>query len=210
MSVQICKNGNANANGFSNSILNNYDTNFYVEPDGSVWIRVAHHNNPANAKFANTNSFSSCVYLDTDRWFNVSLCNVNTNSKWELMYKQKQLATSTEEKYRFIQTVNPMKANFEQTKATNVTKITDGYNTSSYGGVFYLNSNSYLVGNNGSATNWFGAIGCWSTWNNGIPGYNGNGIKTGYIDLYYRVDTIDMKSFKLFDSGIVASEFIEI
>lgn len=210
MSVQICKSGCVKADQFVNTIVNTYNSTGYTEPDGSVWVRVAHHNQPANALFTK-GDFSKPFYLDDNRWFNVSLCNYNTTGKWELMYKQKQTKNSDEEKYRFIQSANPMKATFEQTKAANITKITNGYTASgsSYGGVHMLNGPTYLVGNNGTNGNWFGAIGCWSKWNDGLPGYNGVCISTGYIDLYYRVDNIGIGIFELFDNKIIADNFIE-
>lgn len=112
MSVKICKSGCVKADQFVNTIVNTYDSTGYTEPDGSVWVRVAHHNQPANALFTK-GDFSKPFYLDDNRWFNVSLCNYNTTGKWELMYKQKQTKNSDEEKYRFIQSANPMKATFE-------------------------------------------------------------------------------------------------
>lgn len=210
MSVQFCKSGNVEADGFCDSLVCQYDPTCITEPDGSVWVHVAHHNNPANAFFTSDKDYTNGFFIDKDRWFNVSLCNYNNTGKWELMYKQKQTSSSAEEKYRFIQSANPMTATFDQTKAANITKITNGYTASggSYGGVHKLGSPSYLVGNNGVNGNWFGAIGCCSQWSDGIPGYNGVCISSGYIDLYYRIDNATLKKFSV--SNIIYSDhFIE-
>ena len=63
---------------FSSSIVNQYDSSTYVEPDGSVWIRIFHHNDPTNNGVFNASDlFVKSVYLDDNRWF-----NVNINKKW--------------------------------------------------------------------------------------------------------------------------------
>lgn len=186
---KIFKTGIVSSEMLSDEIYNIYDTNIYTEPDGSTWIRIAHHNNPANAKFASDDTFSTQVYKDADRWFNVSLCNGLSNA-WELMVKQKTTTNATEAKYRWIQYTNPMLTwQFNNTKEANVTKITtSGYSTaSSYGGAYILNSNTYICINNGTNGNWFGAFGCWGVFGGGIPGYGGSAVTTGYMDLYLRV-----------------------
>ena len=129
---------------FTNSLLSKYDSTLYQEPDGSIWIRIFHHNNPANALFASTDTFSSSVYLDADRWFNVSILNLITNNTYELMIKEMVASGGTEDKYRWIQTVNPMTAVFGDVDEADVTKITTtGYSTaSSYGGIYYIKSNT--------------------------------------------------------------------
>ena len=141
MSLSVKKNGIIETDLISEFIANSFDKNFYVEPDGSIWMRIVHHNNPSNARFASNNTFTSQVYLDANRWFNASLCNYLSGS-WELMIKQVLTSGASEVKYRWIQTVNPMTSGaFDQTKAANVTKITtSGYtNASAYGGVYVLN-----------------------------------------------------------------------
>mgnify|MGYP004618649987 CR=1 FL=1 len=211
MSLKTFKNGNVNDSAFSNSIVNQYDTNFYYESDGSTWIRVVHHNNPTNYKFASTDTFSTSVYTDTNRWFNAALCKINTVGKWELMIKQKQESSSGEEKYRWIQNTNPMAGTYEDIVAANITKFTTGYTTigSSYGGLYAMKSNSYMVCANGTKGNWWGSVGCWTAYNGGIPGYNGNLVKTGYIDLYYRIDNISLNGVRVFNVGTTATDFIE-
>jgi hypothetical protein len=215
MGISIKKNGIVSSNTLSNYIYNVLDPNYYIEPDNSVWIRIAHHNNPGTTNlFSSSNSFSTQVYLDSNRWFNCSLLNKVGINKWELMIKQKGASTDTEQKYRLIQSYNPMTASFDQTKTANVTiNTSSGYTTpsSSYGGFYYNNgSNTWLVANNNVNGNWFCAIGSWATWNNGIPGYNGVAIITGYLDFYLRVDNDPKKSAMFFKDSIVSTEFIEI
>ena len=211
MSVNILKSGIVRASDFSNFIINPLDLNYYVEPDNSVWIRLVHHNNPASVRFANNNTFTTSVYIDVDRWFNAALCYKTT--KWELMIKQKPLSTDAEEKYRWIQNVNPMATTYEDVTVDKITRITTSSYinpNNNYAGIYVLNSNTYIVCANGTKGNWFCALGCWSVWNNGLPGYNGKAITTGYIDLYLRVDNDPKTSTSIFNNSIASTDFIEV
>ena len=214
MSLSINKNGVITTQLFSEYIANTYDTEYYVEPDNSVWIRIFHHNNP-NASgnlFASTDTFTSQVYKKADMWFNVALCNYLSDS-WELMIKQALTSGGTVEKYRWVQSYNPMTATFDQTKTANVTFNTSSeYTTpgSAYGGVFKSTTNkTYLSANTNDAGNWWGAIGCWTAYNSGIPGYNGKTITTGYMDLYLRINTHPSKA-SFGNNYIQSNEIIEI
>ena len=84
-----------------------------------------------------------------------------------------------------------MVAVYEDVTANNITRSTSSeYTASTYGGIYALKSNTYIVAVNGTKGNWFGAIGCWNIWSGGLPGINGYAITTGYIDLYLRVDNL--------------------
>lgn len=211
MGASITKQGIVKASAFSETFVNPLDTHFYEEPDKSIWIRLVHHNNPANALFSSSNTFGSSVYLDEDRWFYASIVTAITNNTYEFMVKQKTTSSATEEKYRWVQTVNPFTAVFGDVDAADVVKNTSsGYSVnSSYGGIYKLNSNAYFVANNGTQSNWFCALGSWSTWNGGIPGYAQKAITTGYLDLYLRIDNQINSVASIFKNSIKASEFME-
>jgi hypothetical protein len=211
MNPNFTKQGIIKANVISESFVNPLDATFYEEPDKSIWIRLVHHNNPTSVKFASTNTFASSVYLDADRWFYASIVNKIKNNVYEFMIKQKPTSDGTEAKYRWIQTVNPFTAVFGDVDAADVTKITTtGYSThSSYGGIYKFNSNTYFVANNSNNGNWYGALGCWTAWNGGIPGYAGVAVTTGYIDLYLRVDNQSNNGMSIFKNSIISSELIE-
>ena len=187
--MSISKQGIVTAPYLTEFIANTFDTNTYVEPDGSAWIRIFHHNNPANAQFESTDSFTSQVYKDVNRWFNVSLCNLISGS-WELMVKQKTTSSATETKYRWIQNYNPMIATYDQTTLANVSiNTSSGYSTvTNYGGIYYKNASTYLCVNNANSSNWMGAIGSWNIWHSGIPGWGSTEVTSGYLDLYLRID----------------------
>ena len=113
---------------FAESLVSKYDTEVYVEPDNSAWIHIFHHNNPASARFSSSNTFTSSVYLDSNRWFNLSILSKITNGTYELMIHQKITSSSTLEKYRWIQYYNPMTCSYGNVDLADVTVIsTEGY-----------------------------------------------------------------------------------
>lgn len=212
--TNITKHGIINTSCISETFVNPLDTNFYVEPDGSVWIRIVHHNNPASSRFASTNTFTSSVYLDDDRWFYASLVNKITNGTYEFMVKQKQASTSTEEKYRWIQTKSPFEAVYADVSpsSSGITRITtSGYNVNTgSGGVYKMNSSTFFVITNTSNGNWFGALGSWTAYQGGIPGFPNTTVTSGYIDLYLRIDNQINNGVSIFKNSIISNNFIEI
>ena len=209
--MSIKKNGVVETSSFSNFISNPFDLNCYVEPDNSVWIRLVHHANPTDNKFASNNTFTTSVYIDANRWFNVALCNKVGLSTWELMIKQMPATGGTESKFRWIQKYNPMSATFAQVASAEVTKVTtSGYTSFSSGGLYPINSNTYLCTNNGTQGNWWGSVGAWNAHQGGIPAWNGTIVTTGYMDLYLRVDNDLKTTASIFNNSIVARDFIEI
>lgn len=162
-----------------------------TEPDGSQWMQIFHHNNPANSLFTNMDTFALGCYISDDLWFNVGVCNKFT--KWEMLVKQSRTTATTYQKFRWVQNYNPMTATFSQVSAANVSFVTGGtYTTPSTGwGGFYrqTNGNCYINANNGGAdANWWGALGAWIIYENGIPGYNAMVVTSGYLDVYIRID----------------------
>ena len=181
-----------------------YDPNLYIESDGSCWVRIFHHNDPVNnGIFSSSDTFTTSVYKDANRWFNVEICNNITN--WEFMVKEKILATDNELKYRWIQTVNPMTATFGNVDLADITVNTsNGYTAMTFGGLWKKHGSgtrnilTYLAQNTGSNGNWYG-FGVWryNTSGNaesGIPTFEKKVVKTGYVDLYLRIDNVTFTS----------------
>lgn len=170
-----------------------YDPNVYIEPDGSCWVRIYHHNNPGAGSFSSTDDFAHSVYIDENRWFNVEVCD--HIDKWEFMVKGRFTEDGDDWKLRWIQDVNPMTAAYADVAAANVTKITgNGYDayTSSWGGLYAKKGSAYLTTNNGNSGNWWGAVGSYSVYQSGIPGWGPSGTvtTTGFNDLYVRIDNL--------------------
>lgn len=195
-----------------------YDPVLYIEPDGTQWAHIFHHNNPTSYKFASTDTFTSFVYTDENRWFNFAPCN--SLSTYEIFAAVKKTSDAATVKYRWIQSASPMTATFDSTKSANVTKITTtGYTSCPFGGLYHVSGSSWLAMNNGTNNNWFGAVGCWTAWNGGIPGWastaSSNAITTGSIDIYVRIDNIDFSQINLMSKSIKtnrwqANNFIEL
>lgn len=178
-------------NDFSPLRLIKYDKNIYTESDGSKWVRIFHHNNPASKLFAQTDNWALGVYKDEDRWFDVYPI-VQSSTTFEFMVKQKTTSSATEVKYRWIQNKNPLISTYDDVKPTAVTRITtSGYTDGSYGGIWRAgHSNTHMVIANTNNGNWYGATGCWTAYQGGIPGYPNTLITTGYMDLYIRIDNL--------------------
>lgn len=216
--ISVKKNGIVSAAEFVESDILatlKYDKNIYVEPDGSMWVRVYHHNDPnTNGKFSTANSFTIGCYIDEHRWFNVNLCDYL--DKWEILIIQKLTSTSSEVKYRWVQTTNPMSATYEDTVSTNIILNTStGYTAPAYFGLWCGQHSSWLHTHGSATTSWWGAIGPWADYNGGTPSFDGsNKVTTGCTDLYVRIDnvtltTADKTQFK--KNGLVIShEFIEM
>lgn len=215
---KITKQGQVKMPQFSEhdwSVFLKYDKNIYIEPDGSCWVRIYHHNDPGAGSFSSSNDFIHSIYIDENRWFNVEVCN-HINA-WELMVKGKFTSTSDEWKLRWIQSVNPMTAAFADVAVANITKITtDGYSSSpaGWGGLWAKKSSAYLTANNGNSGNWWGAVGSYSVYQNGIPGWGPTGTvtTTGFNDLYVRIDNITSSPIntKITSNNMITSnQFIE-
>ena len=68
MSLSIKKSGIIETELFTEFIANAFDTTTYVEPDGTMWIRIFHHNAPGSAGlFASSDTFTTQVYKDANR-----------------------------------------------------------------------------------------------------------------------------------------------
>ena len=165
-----------------------YDKNIYTESDGSKWVRIFHHNNPASKLFSNTDTWAFGVYKDEDRWFDIYPIVQNLTT-FEFMVKQKTTSAATEIKYRWIQNKNPLVATYNDVKPDAVTRITtSGYTNGNQGGLWRSgHANTHMVIANSNSGNWYGATGCWVAYQGGIPGYPNTVITTGYIDLYIKI-----------------------
>lgn len=207
---KITKRGQIKGQNLLETYLPLYDKTIYTEPDGSTWIHIFHHNNPAASKFNETNlDWTSGKYLDADRWYDVDQAIYSTLGPYEFMVKQKTTSSAAEAKYRWTQSVSPLTAVWEDVKPGQVTfNTTTGYTNSSYGGMYiYKSTGLHMCIANGSKGNWYGGIGAASAYNGGIPGFPNTVVTTGSIDLYIRIYN-GTKIIK--DIGMNSNEFIEI
>lgn len=185
----------------------------HTEPDGSKWLHVFHHNNPSVNLFSSSDDFENGVYKSKDMWFFVNYCKNFT--KWEFLHIQRSTETANPVKHRWIQTVSPYGTSYDAVKPASVTRIsTSGYTDDGQGGMYKMNSSTYLVITNTSNGNWFGATGCWTAYQGGIPGFPSTVVTTGCIDMFIRIDntTVPQNSIttKIRKDSIQSVNFIEI
>ena len=212
--ISFAKTGVISCNGIS-SLPGKYDQEVLIEPDGSCWAHIGHHADPTTYKFASSDPFATGVWKDDRRFLDASYCDLV--DKWEFIVEQKQLANSAVQRFRWAQPVNPNTGTFENTVAANITRYGSdaGYTDSGYGGMYKINSNTYYCCNNGTKGNWMGAIGCWTAFNGGIPGYGGSIKDGGYTDLYIRIDNVTFSTARSACSldkggkGVLSPEFGE-
>ena len=216
-SISFAKTGVVSCNGIS-SLPGKYDPEVLIEPDGSCWAHIGHHADPTTYKFASGDPFATGVWKDDRRFLDASYCDLV--DKWEFLIVQKADASATTYRYRWSQTKNPNTAAFADVAAATITKkgAADGYTdiSSTYGGIYKKNSNTYYSANSGSSSSWWGAIGSWSEHQGGIPAYNDVVVKDGgYLDLYIRIDNVTFSSGRTGCSldnggkGVLSAEFVE-
>ena len=187
-----------------------WDTNNYT-----VWRLLVNHNNPASNLFSSSDNFNTCFSRSNLTW-ELPLISKLLDTRYEFMiYQRQQSGSGSAEKYRWVQYINPYDAVFGDVDAADVSKVTStGYTVSgsNYGGIYKINnSNSFMVANNGTNGNWWGAIGAQTAFQGGIPGYDGKVITTGFLNLYIRIDNL-RKNFEIFKDRDcpVATHFVEI
>ena len=192
-----------------------YDKTIYIEPDGSKWVRIFHHNAPTEVGlFSSTDTFATGVYIDADRWYDVEPF-IGHMSVYEFIIKQKLTAEDTETKYRWVQTVSPLTATYEDVSPSsgNVTYNTStGYESVEMGGLLYgTGSNTRMRIANEKPANWFGAIGGWNLSSGSLPAFPNTRVSTGYFDLYARIDNLpDLCAKIIKNQGIYGTQIIEI
>ena len=195
-------------------ILNNQEINeYHVEPDGSVWEHIFHHDTPSSYLFSSTDDFTNGFYTDCHRWSNLQ--RIKAYSSYEfLLCEENPESRNQILKYRWSQTISPLIAAWAdvQPGSSNVTLNTStGYSTGtgSAGGMYIAPSNNYLNIANSASGNWYGAIGCWTEYNGGVPGYPNRTVKNGIKDLYIRV-TDSKQIARLQKNGLILTNtFIE-
>lgn len=176
------------------------------EPDGSIWEPIFYHNNPAGQLFSNSDSFAAGVVKNESLFFNFNVCKQLTS--WEFLWIQRATKNTAYTKYRWTQTKSPFVADYSDVSPSAVTRITtSGYTNGGYGGFYILNSSTYMVIANSSNGNWFGASGCWTAYQGGIPGYPNTTCTTGDVAAFVRIDGTNLTAkTKIYPStGIVVS-----
>lgn len=161
-----------------------------LNDSGCTWIRLLHHNTPATKLFTTGNRknheeadlFSKLYLYDYPNLLKLP------DGTFEFMAKEKLLSSSTEQTFRWRQTSNPT--------AATCTGYLQLANSAGVNRAFGLASgpvsNTLFSNKNG----WWCACGCNLAYQGGIPGF-GDVVKTGYMDLYARIDGTDFGAYLL-------------
>ena len=152
----------------------------YMTYSGCTWVKVLHHNNPSanlfttgNCKNNTSSNLFSRLYLfdDTDRF-------KMTDGRYEFMVREKINSNSTENIGMWVQTSSPTAgtvAGYKQLyKSTAVSRDF---------GLVHQTTRTHFD----NKASWWCACGSYTAYEGGTPGFWGT-VKTGYIDLYIRVD----------------------
>lgn len=171
------------------------DTTIHTEPDGTEWYHISHDNNPASYSLSinNWNDVSS-QWISSDKWLSTKYDRYI--DKHEYLVVQILTSGGTASKYRWTQPVSMCRSTYAQAAVAQITKNeTSGYATwsSNYGGLYMSAVASVYQQNNGTFTQTWGRICEFKRYNNGMPGFNGNLVTTGSIDLYVRNDNVNFQ-----------------
>lgn len=183
--------------------------NLILMPDGSVFLRLLRHNNPASKIFtkyncwlnsSDTDLYSSLILLKNADW-------MKNLSEYEFLAFEKLTSSGTEAQVRWKQTSNPA-----------TTSSATGFQLVS-GTAQYLTAGLANAGTHGcfdvdDANKWWCCCGCYEAYQGGIPGFNGV-ITTGYIELFVKIPEEIIKGYtsgdtKFFNQSIISNKFKEI
>ena len=152
-----------------------YNINKLMRYDGELWVQILHHNNKSGTKYFTSSNASHND--DEDAYSRLGLLEQlrNADGKFEFLALQPDDEPGVE--YRWIQSNNP----------NDTTTVTDFKNISNMSGGLVKCSGNTLWAISPTTSNWWNAVGCWTKYNGGIPGF-GKKVITGSLDVYVKLD----------------------
>lgn len=170
----------------------NMEESIMTLPDGSCWqLLLFHYVDNGNNLFTSSNATNCNDFGLFSRLKDIN--NFKIGTQYEFYGLQDGNA------YRWIQTNAPM-----TTTAVTGFSAVSGY-TSPGAGICKCNGNTVLA-RTGTTSNWWNAVGCYTKYNGGIPGY-AQTICKKYMALYARIEKADVK---ISNQTLNASEIIEL
>ncbi len=180
--------------------------NTLVLSDGSLWVRLLHHNNPSSYMFTSSNCWHK---TDDANLYSVldllrSTAWANSDGEYEFLFCEKLTSSSTEQQFRWKQTSNPA-----------LSSTLSGYQliSGSPGRTIGIMNKGFAAAMHNGNSFWC-ECGAYSGYNGGIAGASG-AVTTGYFDLYVRmfgptIKGADANLCQFYENAIVAKEIIEI
>ncbi len=160
--------------------------------EGAYWLRVLRHSNPASgALFTQSNALRTIESRDLYSRL-ADITNFHTSSGvFEFLFRQKPLSTDNLVWGRWTQTSDPT-VSTTLSGYTYVSGTASGSDANLWGLVRKDSGSASSSGKTALAVPgsgyWYSACGSWTAWNGGIPGFAQSVIKTGFMELYVRVD----------------------
>ena len=194
--MKITKSGIVTSGGFSN-IAPIQDMETKTLSDGSAWARILHHNNKSGTVFFTSSNVMNIQ--STDLYSRLYLLESfrDASGVFEFMVIQPEISSTI---YRWKQSNNP----------TNTTTLTGYVNVSNGEGGLVKCSGNTLCAVSTSTSNWWCAVGCYTAYNGGIPGFGRNTV-TKSLDFYVRIDTLPKQTIaKTFKNFITSGDFLEL
>lgn len=152
-----------------------YNINKLMRYDGELWVQILHHNNKSGTKYFTS---SNAAHNDNeDTYSRLGLIEQLRNADGKFEFLALQPDDEPNKIYRWIQENNP-------NTSTSVTGFKNISNMS--GGLVKCSGNTLWAVSN-STSNWWQAVGCWTKYNGGIPGF-GQKVITGSLDIYVKLD----------------------
>lgn len=152
-----------------------YNINRFKYHDGELWVQILYHNNRGGTVLFPKEKADH--YTATDLYSRLYLIEQLRDSDGKFEFMALQPDSEPGKIYRWKQTNNP-----------NETTTGAGFqNISNMSGALVKCSGCTHWAISNSTGNWWNAVGCYTAYNGGIPGF-GSKVPTGRLEIYVKVD----------------------
>lgn len=193
--MSFYKNGRVTTNYLSNDypIM---DMEIKILEDNSIWARILHHNNRSGTVMFTSSNVMNIQTEDLySRLYLLENFRDNDNN-FEFLVIQPEFG---ETYYRWKQLNNPTTNNVLE-NYVNISNTTVG--------LAHTNNNT-LMSKADSASDWWLAVGCYNSYQNGVPGF-GNKVVKESLDFYVRINDIKrLDKFSIYKKNIISTNFYE-
>jgi len=193
--MSFYKNGRVTTNYLSNDypIM---DMEIKVLEDNSVWARILHHNNRSGTVMFTSSNVMNIQTEDLySRLYLLENFRDNDNN-FEFLVIQPEFG---ETYYRWKQSNNPTTNNVLE-NYVNISNTTVG--------LAHTNNNT-LMSRADSTSDWWLAVGCYNSYQNGVPGFDDK-VVTESLDFYVRINDIKrLDKFSIYKKNIISTNFYE-
>lgn len=157
------------------SKITEYNIDRFKYYDGELWAQILHHNNKSGTVLFTQATADN--YTSTDLYSRLYLIEELRGADGSFEFLALQPDDDPSSVYRWKQTNNP-----------NTSTTGTGFvNISNMTGALVKCSGCTLWAISNTTSNWWNAVGCYSAYNGGIPGF-GKVVPKGSLDVYVKID----------------------